>query len=66
MSTEIEEKRNSLNLEIRSLLAVIDYINGVTDKYDDYESNTLNETIFLDKQIELVKEAQEKLLSIFK
>lgn len=63
---EIEEKRNKLNLEIRSLLAIIDFIDGNKNEYEDYISNSLDENGFLDQQIRLVVQAKERLLDIFK
>lgn len=63
---EIEQKRNQLNLDLRSLLAIIDMIDGKTKDYEDYVENTLNESQFLDQQLQLVVEAKNRLLSIFK
>lgn len=63
---EIEYKRDRLNLDIRGLLAVIDIIDGVDHKYDDYVTNTLNEQEFLDQQIRLVNEAKNRLINIFR
>lgn len=62
----IEEKKNKLNLELRSLLAIIDMIDGNKKNYEDYIINTLNEEQFLDQQIKLVSEAKERLMNIFK
>ena len=62
----IEEKRNELNLEIRGLLAVIDLIDGNKKEYEDYITNTLNETGFLEQQTKLVNEAKERLINVFK
>ena len=62
----IEEKRNELNLEIRSLLAVIDLIDGNKKEYEDYITNTLNEIGFLEQQTKLVNEAKERLINVFK
>lgn len=44
----IEEKKNKLNLELRSLLAIIDMIDGNKKNYENYIINTLNEEQFLD------------------
>ena len=63
---EIEHKRNQLNLDLRSLLAIIDMIDGKTKDYEDYVENTLNESQFLDQQLQLVVEAKNRLLGIFK
>lgn len=63
---EIEQKRNQLNLDLRSLLAIIDMIDGKTKDYEDYVENTLNESQFLDQQLQLVVEAKNRLLGIFK
>lgn len=62
----IEEKRNELNLEIRKILAIIDMIDGNKKEYEDYEINSLNEIGFLDQQLKLVKEIENRLVSIFK
>lgn len=63
----IEEKRNQLNLELRMLLSVIDMIDGVENKYSDYdESHKMSEEEFLDQQLKLAKEARERLINIFK
>lgn len=62
----IEEKRNKLNLDIRGLLTVIDLIDGNKKDYEDYITDSLNETEFLDQQIKLVNEAKERLINVFK
>ena len=62
----IEEKRNKLNLEIRKVLTIIDMIDGKKKQYEDYETNSLNEIGFLDQQLKLVKEIEDRLLTIFK
>ena len=64
--TLIEEKRNELNLEIRKVLAIIDMIDGNKKKYEDYETNSLDEIGFLDQQLKLVKETEDRLVTIFK
>lgn len=61
-----EEKRNKLNLEIRSLLSIIDLIDGNNKEYEDYITNSLDEIEFLEQQIKLVNEAKERLINIFK
>lgn len=62
----IEEKRNKLNLEIRKVLTIIDMIDGKKKQYEDYETNSLNEIGFLDQQLKLVKEIEDRLVDIFK
>ena len=62
----IEEKRNKLNLKIRKILAIIDMIDGNKKEYEDYETNSLNEIGFLDQQLKLVKEIEDRLVDIFK
>lgn len=62
----IEEKRNKLNLEIRKVLAIIDMIDGKKKQYEDYKTNSLNEIGFLDQQSKLVKEIEDRLVTIFK
>lgn len=64
--TLIEEKRNELNLEIRKVLAIIDMIDGNKKEYEDYETNSLDEIGFLDQQLKLVKETEDRLVTIFK
>ena len=63
---QIEAKRNQLNLEIRSLLSVVDMIDGLKGEYFDYKENTLNEEEYLDEQLKLVVEAKTRLVDIFK
>lgn len=63
---ELEHKKNELNLEIRSLLAIIDMIDGQDKPYPNYEEGTLDDTKFLEIQIELVKDARTRLLNVFK
>ncbi len=62
----VEEKRNQLNLEIRGLLALIEFIDGEKKEYTNYITDVMNESEFLDQQIQLAKEAKERLLNIFK
>ncbi len=62
----VEEKRNKLNLEIRSLLVIIDMIDGISKDYVDYETDSLDEEGFLDQQLKLVSEAKERLINVFK
>lgn len=62
----IEEKRNELNLEIRKILAIIDMIDGNKKEYENYETNSLNEIGFLNQQLKLVKEIEDRLVAIFK
>jgi len=63
---QVEEKRNKLNLELRSLLSVIDMIDGLKGEYIDYKENSLNEEEYLDEQLKLVVEAKSRLVNIFK
>lgn len=65
-NSNIEEKRNQLNLDIRGILAVVDLIDGNQKEYENYEVNTLDENQFLDQQIKLVNEIKERLIGIFK
>lgn len=62
----IEEKRNKLNLDIRSILSIIDLIDGKGKNYEDYIPNSLNEEEYLNQQLVLVNEVKERLLNIFK
>lgn len=66
MNNNNEEKRNILNLEIRKILGIIDLIDGKQGNYEDYITNSLDENGFLDQQIKLVKEINERLINIFK
>ena len=66
MNNVIEEKRNILNLEIRKVLGIIDLIDGKQGNYADYIIKSLDENGFLDQQIKLVKEVNERLVNIFK
>jgi len=63
---QVEEKRNKLNLELRSLLSVIDMIDGLKGEYIDYKENSLNEEEYLDEQLKLVVEAKSRLVNVFK
>lgn len=63
---EVEEKKNQLNLEMRSLLSIIDMIDGNAEEYENYVENTLDESSFLDLQIKLVTKAKERMINIFK
>lgn len=62
----IEKKRNELNLEIRCVLEIIEFIDGIKIKYPDYKSNSMTEEMYLEQQIEIVNSAKERLLKIFK
>lgn len=64
--SEIESKKNLLNLRIRETLYIIGMIDGIDGEYDDYKENTLNENDFLDSQIKLLNQAKERLINIFK
>lgn len=66
MMNQIEEKRNRLNLELRSLLSIIDMIDGLKGEYIDYIENSLDEEKFLDEQIKLAVEAKTRLMNVFK
>lgn len=62
----IEEKRNKLNLEIRSLLSIIELIDGLNEDYFDYVSGSLDEEHYLNEQIILVEKAKNRLINVFK
>lgn len=66
MQEQIEDIRNKLNFEIRSLLSVIDLIDGKTREYKNYIPDTLNEEGYLYQQLSLVEEAKKRLTDIFK
>ena len=61
-----EEKKNKLNLEIRELVSIIGMIDGIQKTYDDYEVDSLNDEMFLDKQISIVEDAKKRLINVFK
>ena len=63
---QIEEKRNKLNLEIRSLLSVVDMIDGKNEEYSDYKENTMSEEEYLNQQIKLVSIAKNRMIDIFR
>ena len=63
---QVEEKRNKLNLELISLLMIIDIIDELKGEYQNYKKYSYNEEQFLDEQIKLVIEAKSRLLNIFK
>ena len=63
----LEDKRNQLNLELRTLLSVIDMIDGIKKEYPDYIINSnLSEEEYVTQQLALAKEAREKLIAIFR
>jgi len=62
----MEEKRNRLNLEIRSLLSLVDMIDGQKKEYSDYKINSLNEEEYLDEQIKLIEDAKNRIINLFK
>ena len=62
----IEELRNELNLEIRSVLAIMDMIDLANNPHDDYVKDSLNEEEYLKKQLELVEELKTRLVNVFK
>ena len=45
---------------------VIDLIDGDKKQYENYVSNSLDELEFLEQQINLVNDAKERLLNVFK
>lgn len=61
-----EIKRDELNLQLRELLTLIDFIDGNKKDYKNYVEGTLNEEAYLDEQIKLTIEAKNRLLAIFK
>jgi len=63
---KIEEKRNKLNLDIRIIISIIDMIDGNTSETEDYITNSLNEEEFLDQQINMIEDAKNRLLNVFK
>lgn len=63
---EIEVKRNKLNLELRGLLSVIDIIDGLNGDYPDYKEGSMNEEDFLTQQLDLVTQAKNRLINVFK
>ena len=66
MQEQVEDIRNKLNFEIRSLLSVIDLIDCKTIEYENYIPDTLNEEGYLYQQLSLVEEAKKRLTDIFK
>lgn len=61
-----EIKRDELNLQLRELLTIIDFIDGNKKDYKNYVEGTLNGEAYLDEQIKLTIEAKNRLLAIFK
>ncbi|MBD9074729.1 hypothetical protein EGP91_01815 [bacterium] len=61
-----EIKRYELNLQLRELLTIIDFIDGNKKDYKNYVEGTLNGEAYLDEQIKLTIEAKNRLLAIFK
>ena len=60
-----EEKRNRLNLELRSILNVIDLIDGLKGEYQNYCGEDLTEEEYLDEQIKLAVDAKTRLIKLF-
>ena len=48
-----EIKRDELNLQLRELITIIDFIDGNKKDYKNYVEGTLNEEAYLDEQIKL-------------
>ena len=63
---EIEKIKNEINLELRSLLSIIDIIDGKKGQYEDYVPNTLDELNYLEQQLKLILEAKNRMINIFK
>ena len=61
-----EIKLDELNLQLRELITIIDFIDGNKKDYKNYVEGTLNEEAYLDEQIKLTIEAKNRLLAIFK
>ena len=61
-----EIKRDELNLQLRELITIIDFIDGNKKDYKNYVEGTLNEEAYLDEQTKLTIEAKNRLLAIFK
>jgi len=51
---------------MRSLLSIIDMIDGLKGEYINYKENSMSEDEYLDEQLKLVIEAKSRLLNIFK
>lgn len=66
MNDQVEQVRNKVNSEIRTLLSIIDFIDGKTKPYENYAPNSLNEQQFLEQQLRLIVEAKTRLTDIFK
>lgn len=61
----IEELRTKLNVELRSLLAVMDIIDGKVSKRAGYDES-LTEEEYLIEQIKLASEVKQRLINVFK
>lgn len=63
---QIENKKNELNFEIRSVLTIMDEIDGMSREYENYIESSMTDEEYLNKQIELIKEIKERLIGLFK
>lgn len=66
MINNIEDQRNKLNLELRSLLSIIKMIDGLDYEYANYQEGVLSEEEFLKQQLILVEDAKTRLVNVFK
>ena len=66
-NNDMEILKNNLNLQTLELLKVIDTIIHADKKeYFTYETNKCSDKEYLLEQYNMVKEAKEKLINIFK
>ena len=66
MNNQIEDLRKELNLKIRELLKIMDFIDCNDKDYRNGNENMLDETNYLKKQIDLVNEVKVRLMNIFR
>ena len=66
MQDKIEEKRDKLNFELRSLLSIISIIDGLDYEYENYKLGDLTEDEFLSQQLTLITDAKIRLIDVFK
>ena len=66
MNNQIDDLRQELNLKIRELLKIMDFIDGNDNDYKNDNQNMLDEIDYLKKQIDLVNEVKVRLMNIFR
>ena len=62
----MEEKKNTLNLELIHILYIMDIIDGKKEEYPNYVMGSLSDEDYMDIQIKLAQKIKNRLEDIFK